>query len=294
MSTEKKIYTHNSHSSIFTTHNSRFKKNLIFIPNKNYHKMKRYIPVLLIALLLSSCNSYKKLTYLQDIGKAADTLYLKKKTEYRLQPADILYVRIITLDEETNRLFNPFYGTRSTTDQIRVESMYFFGYEVNDSGNIELPILNKIHVSGLTINEAKEKIQKYAEEYLKEPMTIVKLHTFKFTILGEVKSPGVKEFGAHQINLMEALALGGDITYNGNRESILILRANQDNNKAFRVDITNKDLVNSEFYYIQPNDVIYVEPLKTTLFRERTSDYLYFVTSFTSVLITLLLIISLL
>ncbi len=256
--------------------------------------MKRYIPVLLIALLLSSCNSYKKLTYLQDIGKAADTLYLKKKTEYRLQPADILYVRIITLDEETNRLFNPFYGTRSTTDQIRVESMYFFGYEVNDSGNIELPILNKIHVSGLTINEAKEKIQKYAEEYLKEPMTIVKLHTFKFTILGEVKSPGVKEFGAHQINLMEALALGGDITYNGNRESILILRANQDNNKAFRVDITNKDLVNSEFYYIQPNDVIYVEPLKTTLFRERTSDYLYFVTSFTSVLITLLLIISLL
>lgn len=254
--------------------------------------MIRPIIITLIAIFFVSCNSYKKLTYMQGIGTPPDTLYTKTKTPYILQPADILYVRIITLDEPTNQLFNPLYGTGSNMYQMSVGSMYLFGYEVNDSGNIELPILKKVHVSGLTVIEAKEKIQKLAEEYLNEAMAIVKLSTFKFSILGEVKAPGVKEFGAFQISLMEALALGGDITYNGNRESILILRASKDNNKAFRIDVTDKNLVNSEFYYIQPNDVIYVEPLKTTLFRERTSDYLYYVTAFTSVITTLLLIIS--
>ena len=254
--------------------------------------MTRTLIITLIALFFASCNSYKKLTYLQNIGTPPDTLYTKTKLPYHLQPADILYVRIVTMDEATNRLFNPLYGTGNTTYQIRSESMYLFGYEINDSGNIELPILKKVHVSGLTVNEAKEKIQKLAEVYLKGSMTIVKLSTFKFSILGEVKTPGVKEFGAHQISLMEALALAGDITYNGNRENILILRASKNSNKAFRIDITDKNLVNSEFYYIQPNDVIYVEPLKTTLFRERTADYLYYVTAFTSVLTTLLLIIS--
>jgi len=254
--------------------------------------MIRPIIITLIAIMFASCNSYKKLTYLQNIGTPPDTLYTKTKLPYLLQPADILYVRIITLDEPTNRLFNPLYGTGTNMTQMREGSMYLFGYEVDGSGNIELPILHKIHVSGLTVNEAKEKIQKLAEEYLNEAMTIVKLSTFKFSILGEVKSPGVKEFGAFQISLMEALALGGDITYNGNRENILILRASKDNNKAYRIDVTDKNLVNSEFYYIQPNDVIYVEPLKTTLFRERTADYLYYVTAFTSVITTLLLIIS--
>lgn len=230
---------------------------------------------------------------MQGIGTPPDTLYTKTKLPYLLQPADILYVRIITMNEATNRLFNPLFGgTGSTTQQIRSESMYLYGYEVNDSGNIELPIIKKVHVNGLTIYEAKEKIQKLAEEYLNEAMTIVKLSTFKFSILGEVNTPGVKEFGAFQISLMEALALGGDITYNGNRENILILRASKNSNRAFRVDVTDKNLVNSEFYYIQPNDVIYVEPLKTTLFRVRTADYLYYVTAFTSVLTTLLLIIS--
>ena len=254
--------------------------------------MIRNIIILILAIFFASCNSYKKLTYMQGIGTPPDTLYKKTKTDYHLQPADILYVRIITLDEPTNRLFNPYYGTGNISNQMRSESMYLYGYELNDSGNIELPIIKKVHVSGLTVIEAKEKIQKLAEEYLNEAMTIVKLSTFKFSILGEVKAPGVKEFGAFQISLMEALALGGDITYNGNRENILILRASKDNNKAFRIDVTDKNLVNSEFYYIQPNDVIYVEPLKTTLFRERTSDYLYYVTAFTSVITTLLLIIS--
>lgn len=251
-----------------------------------------FIPAIAI-LLLSSCNSYKKLTYLQHIGRDADTLYAKKKTEYRLQSADILYVRIITMNDEVDRLFNPLFSVSGGSYYMRAENLYIMGYEITDSGYVELPILKKIHVEGLTVDQAKKKIQEKALEYLKDPQVIVKMHTFRFTILGEVNSPGVKEHGAHQINLMEALALGGDITYNGNRENILILHPTNEGTRIKRIDVTNRDLVATEDYFIQPNDIIYVEPLKTTLLRERTQDYLFYISAFTSILTAVALTINL-
>ncbi|GAI29292.1 unnamed protein product [marine sediment metagenome] len=196
------------------------------------------------------------------------------------------------MNEEVDRLFNPFYRMGTSSLQIGAGSLYLMGYEISDSGYIELPIIKNIYIEGLTIKEAREKIQQSAEKYLNEPHVIVKLSTFKFTILGEVKSPGAKEHGVHQINLLEALVLGGDITYNGNRQNILILRATKDGTKAFRVDVTNKNLVSSEAYYIQPNDIIYVEPLKTTLFREVSSDYLFLLSTITSAVTALLLILN--
>jgi len=258
--------------------------------------MHRYLILtgIISSLLLSSCNSYKKLTYLQNIGKEyPDSLYAKKKLPYRLQPGDILYVRIITQNEVTDRLFNPNLGIQGTAQYMRTENLYIMGYEINDSGYIELPVIKEVFVQGLTVDETKEKILVKARKFIKEPQIIIKPHTFKFTILGEIASPGVKEHGAYQVNLMEALALGGDITYYGNRENILVLRATKDGSKAFRVDVTDNELVASEAYYIQPNDIIYVEPLKTTLFRVRTADYLFYLTAFTSVLTTFVLILNL-
>ena len=189
---------------------------------KQLHKL--FIPFILVVLILSSCNSYKKLTYLQDIGKGADTLYSKEKTAYRLLPGDILYIRLLTMNETTDRLFNPNISTQGASQIMRTENLYIMGYEITDSGYIELPVIRDVFVQGLTIDEAKQKIEAGAREYIKDPQVIIKLHTFKFSILGEVNSPGVKEHGAQQINLLEALALGGDITYSGNRQNIVILR----------------------------------------------------------------------
>jgi len=258
---------------------------------KQLHKL--FIPFVLVVLILGACNSYQKLTYLQDIGRDADTLYSKEKTEYRLLPGDILYIRIITMDETMDLLFNPNIGTQSSSSYMRMESLYLMGYNISDSGYIELPVMRDVFVQGLTITQAKQKIEARAGEFIKDPQIIIKLHTFKFTILGEVKSPGVKEYGAQQLTMLEALALGGDITYSGNRQNIVILRPSEKGTKAFRLDITDKNIAATENFYIQPNDVIYVEPLRSALFRERATDYLFYLTTLTYILTTVALIVSL-
>ncbi len=250
------------------------------------------IPLTLL-LLLSSCNSYKKLTYFQGIGTEDDSLYAKIKEPYLLQPSDILYVRIITVNEQVDRLFNPIFMQGTGAAYLRSENLYIMGYEVSDSGYVDLPVIKKVPVQGLTVEQAKDTITRYAYKYLKDPQVIVKMHTFQFTILGEVRTPGVKEYGAHAMTILEALALGGDITYNGNRENILVLRNVEDNTQVLRLDVTEKDLVGNPAYFVQPNDIIYVEPLKTTLFRERVSDYLFYLTTFTSVLSTIILVLTL-
>jgi len=252
-----------------------------------------FLPIF-VAILLSSCST-KRLTYLREIGYPPDTTYQKIKTAYRLQPADILYVRIITQDEDVNALFNPMFsqgGNAST--MMRGEGLYITGYEVKDSGYIELPILKQVQVKGLTLQEAQDTITSVAFKYLRDPQVIVKLNTFEITVLGEVKSPGLKNHGAYELNLLEAIALAGDITYNGNRENIVLMRPTQDKYEVYRIDLTDKELVGSPAFFVQPNDIIYVEPLRSTLFRETTSDYMFFVSAITGVLSLMVLVFGLL
>ncbi|MCK4921387.1 MAG: polysaccharide biosynthesis/export family protein [Bacteroidales bacterium] len=256
-------------------------------------KLQKYT-ILLGAIILSftSCSQQKQLTILRDIGQQSDTLYQKNKPTYNLQPSDILYVRIITQDEEINKMFNPLLG-QGNTSNMQAGSMYIMGFDIKDSGYIEMPILKKIMVAGLTLDQAQDSITSVAFKYLKNPQIIVKLHSFEFAILGEVKSPGMKSYGTYDLNLLEAIALAGDITYNGNRQNIVLMRPSQKEYQIFRLDLTDKNIVNSEQFFIQPNDVIYVEPLKSTLFRETTSDYMFFVSAMGSVLSFIVLILSL-
>lgn len=246
----------------------------------------------LCIIILSSCNSYKKLTYLQKVNITGDSSYiLKNRSDYKLQPTDILYVKIITQNKEINTLFNPEVETQSSSSYNELSS-YLKNYPVNDSGFIELPILKKIKVSGLSIDSASNLIKEKAKQYLNDVQVIVRLISFRFTILGEVKTPGVKTVYDDQITVLEALAYAGDITYNGNRERILLIRSTENGNKTIRIDATNGNLIEKKDFYILPNDIIYVEPLRSTLFRERASDYLFVVSTLTSTITALLLIIN--
>jgi len=238
----------------------------------------------LTAILLSSCGSYEKLTYLQDIAETGqDSIFAKNKPGYTLQPGDILYIRVITPDEEINKLFDPLMSGQGT-NQLRPETMYYNGYNVSDSGYIQMPVLDTIHVNNLSIAEAKSRITQKASQYLKKAQIIVKMANFRFTVVGEVNAPGAKEVLDDQVNIFEALAYAGDITYNGNRKEVLIIRPTGEGSRTFQVDMTNKDLIDKPLYYIQPNDVIYVKPLRSALFRERSSDYMFLITATSSVL----------
>ncbi len=258
---------------------------------KSYKNIFRLI---ILAVLLSSCNSYEKLTYFQGIEETKDTaMFEKNKPGYQIQAGDLLYIQIITENQEINQLFNPTMS-QANAQYIRPETMFYTSYLVNDSGYIEMPLLESIYVSGLNIDQVQDSIKQKAYRFLKNPQVIAKLANFKFTVLGEVKAPGVKQVTANQVNIMEALAYSGDISYNGNRKDLLLLRQTAKGTQSYRINLTKGDIINSKLYYIMPNDIIYVEPLKSTLFREQASDYVFVISAISSTLTTIVLIITLL
>lgn len=256
-------------------------------------KLIYFIILGFFSLVLVSCNSYEKLTYLQNLEETRDSnIFEKNKSGYLLQAGDLLYIQIITENKEINELFNPLTGV-TASQYVRPETMFYTSYLINDSGYIEMPLLERILVSGLNIDQVRDSVKQKAFRFLKNPQVIVKLANFKFTVLGEVKAPGVKLVTANQINIMEALAYGGDISYNGNRTKILLLRQTNKGTQSYRLDLTKGDIMNSELYYIMPNDIIYVEPLKSTLFREQASDYVFVISALSSTLTAVALIFNL-
>lgn len=246
------------------------------------------------AFLLSSCNSYEKLTYLQNVEETGTgEMYAKNKPGYLLQPGDLLYIQIITENQDINLLFNPTLG-QNASQYLRPESMFYTGYLINDSGLIEMPLLGHIEVSGLTLEQTRDSIRSKALKYLKNPQIITRLANFKFTVMGEVNAPGVKQVTANQVNIMEALAYAGDISYNGNRKKVLLLRQTAEGTHTYRINLTKSDLIKSDMYYIMPNDIIYVEPLGSTLFREQTSDYVFVISAISTTLTAVALVLNLL
>lgn len=248
---------------------------------------------IILLTLLTSCGSYRKLTYLQNIKETGSDSVIKPAIPvYHLQPTDILYVKIISQNKDINELFNSEQGN-TTTGSYNEIGAYLLNYPIDDSGYINLPVLKKIKVATLTMDKAKSLIEEHAKIYLNDVQVIVRLISFRYTVLGEVKSPGVRIVYDEQVTILEALAGAGDITYNGNRQNVLILRPGNNGTITYRIDLTKGDLVLQPNFYIMPNDIIYVEPLGTTLFRERASDYMFIVTSLSSVLTAILLILNL-
>lgn len=258
-------------------------------------RLQSFLLLILVATLLGSCGTTQKLTYLQDLAETRqDSLIDKNKPGYQLQPGDILYIQVVTPNQEINQLFNPLMGTgQNNRTRQSEQSLYYNGYSINDSGYIEMPIMDTIYVNNMTLGQAKERIRKKADKYLKKAQVITRLANFRFTVMGEVTAPGVKQVYDNQVNIMEALAYGGDITYNGNRQNVLIIRPTGEGSKVKRIDVTNKNLIGSENYYIQPNDVIYVEPLSSTLIRERGSDYMFLLSAVSSILSTTVILLNL-
>jgi len=258
---------------------------------------KNYILILLFSVLVfASCRQHKEMTYFQDIGDQPSAIEsIDAKEDYRIQPNDILYVKIITLDEEIMTLFNSISmpgGSRmgGSYQTFNEQSLYFTGFSVSDLGYVEIPTLDTIRVVNLTIEEAKDVIQKKANELIKEPDVLVRLANFKVTILGEVRSPGMISYYNNQTTILEALGKAGDLTDYGNRENVLIIRPTQNGSQTFRVDLTKKNLLASSEYYIKPNDVIIVEPLKAKGTRLFAQDYGTFVSVISSTITAIAII----
>lgn len=229
-------------------------------------KVKASICILIIVSFLSSCVPNKDLIYLQDKGaeKAAMDMQIQLNAKpYKLQIGDLLSINIKALDKELVALFKT---TNDETSQQSQNSLYFNGFTVDIHGNIEIPIIGKMNVLGYTTEEISDRVEELLlKEYFEESANIfvtVKLSGLRFTVNGEVGTTGTVTLFKERVTIMEAIANAGDISVVGNRKDVLIIRQYPEGQKIHHIDLTDISAMQSPYYYIQPNDYIYVKPLK--------------------------------
>ena len=217
---------------------------------------------LALTLLASACVSTEQLTYFpnDEFTTEAPTYIPGKSKEYRLQPRDVISVLIKTLDEETAAYFNIQNG--NGFQQVNPASLYMNGYSIDSNGRITLPEVGETEVAGLTLEQAQEVIEKAVSRYVNNATILVKLVSFKVTVLGEVKDPGYYYIYNDQASVLEVLGLAGDVTELGNRENITLVRQTATGKEAILINLKDPDMLSSTYYFLQPNDVVYVQPLR--------------------------------
>jgi len=226
----------------------------------------------LVVVLLSGCKSYEKVAYLQQSGSDAE---FPDSVQSPI-PSPIIKVGdlfMITINTNTPEAAMPFNlplvpaGDFSSTYSGNNSSYLSYGlgmqnFLVDMEGNLTFPVIGKMKAAGLTKLELEKKIKEavYPKYITEEPIILVRYLNFKVSVLGEVMRPGSFIIDNEKLSILEALALAGDMSIYGKRNSVLLIRENGGNRETVRLDIRNKNLVNSPYFYLQQNDVIYVEP----------------------------------
>jgi polysaccharide biosynthesis/export protein len=230
------------------------------------NSLKSIVSFLVLLTLSFSCVSKKEVVY---YNNAEDALKNAKALSYeiKIHPDDLLMINVGAEDPE---IAAPFNVTVFTTPSQSATASYASNdssryYLVDHEGYINFPTLGRIKIGGLSSSQAIEMLQKKIALYIKNPFVNLRLMNFKFTIQGEVAAPGVYKVDSERLTLIEAISMAHDLTLYGKRENILIIREINGVKTFNRIDITKADFINSPFYYITQNDVIYVEPIKTKI-----------------------------
>jgi len=224
------------------------------------------LTVLVLSVLASSCIPQKDSVYLQNKDNAANASHIISEVQkpYRIQINDILNIRVKALDQELVQMFNPVGDANLNAGSA--ERAYFDGFTVDLHGDIRIPTLGNISVLGYTTEEIEKIIEKkLLDEQFKETANIfvtVKLSGLRFTVNGEVGTPGTITMFQERVNIFEAIANVGEIPITGDKKDVLIIRQYPQGQQIHHLDLTDVNVMKSQYYYIQPNDMIYVKPLK--------------------------------
>lgn len=238
-----------------------------------------------ITLSFSSCTSNKNLVYLRTIQANDSLVFEKKNVVPQLQIGDILYVRIMSINKDINDLFN--LDNNTNLSNASDASVSLKGFTINSNGNIRLPVIDTVHVAGLTITEAEQQIQEKVNSYFKNATVILKSLNTKISVLGEVNRPGSFIVSKPEVNVLEALAMAGDVNQNGNKRNVTIIRNIDGSNVTYKIDLTDKNILKSEEFYLYPNDVVIVNPLGLKAFRLTSPTISLFFSGLTALITTL-------
>jgi len=237
-----------------------------------------------------SCRSSKDLIFFKDA--ANNEIIQGSPVEYILKSGDILYVSIKSMNPEVNTLFNPESNMETGTGQgfmkfTTPSGAYLYGFEVDVDGNLKLPMLGKIKVSGVPISQIESVVQKKADEFLNDAIVKVKLLNYKVTVLGEVRMPGTYYNYNNTITVIQALAMASGNTDYASIKKVMVVRPSADGNKSYLLDLGSKDIYSSEAFYLQPNDYVIVQPGKNKNFQLNGQAISIFFSSVSMLILTL-------
>ncbi|GAB4052647.1 polysaccharide biosynthesis/export family protein [Spirosoma litoris] len=228
---------------------------------------------------LIGCVSSKQVVYFQDNVGTRGSVQLADAYIPQIQPGDVLSIQVSSLNPEASVYFNPYTPTSAasvrTQQQTNTSGLpEMAGYLVTPSGEIELPLVGRLTVSNLTISECNALIKKKLIPFLKEPTVNIRNLNFRISVLGEVNRPALFTIPNDQVTLIEAIGLAGDATIYGRRDNVLVIREESGKKTFTRIDLTQRDLFRSPYYYLHPNDIVYVEPGKA---RVANADRFYLI-----------------
>ena len=241
----------------------------------NYKKTKLSLFLFLSMLIMSSCSGIKDIIYFQKLDTTKEIKQSSDLYEARIKPKDLLSITVVTSEPSASKMFNlivPQIAELSSQSYLTSQPS-LQTYLVNNDGEIDFPVFGKIKVKGLTIKEFETLLQKKLESaFSKErPIVTIRFTNYAVNVLGEVNRPGKYTANNERITILEVLSAAGDLTIYGRRDNVKVLRENADGNKTFiSVNLNDENIINSPVYYLEQNDVVYVEPNKT---KSRATNY---------------------
>ncbi len=253
-------------------------------------KKQRIFSLFLIFLLFNSCITYKKLTYLKDLGRL-DTFPVSDKeeilsftpTSYRILPYDNLFIRVITPDPQWSEIFNV--GLTGQGGTVTQESAGLLGYSVDNEGYIEIPFVGKIFAAGRTLADLKTELDTTFKHYVTDAAITIRLVNNYVSLIGELRSPGRYLLTKDRINIFEALSLANDLNEFSNRQKVQLIRPTPYGPVVKEFSLSDRSILASEFYYVMPNDIIYVKPLSGRMFAYNTSILTLFLNTLTTTML---------
>ena len=244
----------------------------------------------MLAMGFASCVSHKELLILNDIPlDADDTEVISNQFDMRLQPDDLLSITVSSYNIEAAKPFNSLGDQQVLAQALQSQTNaveLLTGYFVDSEGFIDMPVIGRFNVNKKTIAEVKEALVNEMKVYLKDPVVNIRVLNFKVSVLGEVKTPGTIRLTNKRITIFEAIGMAGDLTAYSNRTNVIIIREKNGKRSTKRLNLQSKNIFSSPYYYLQQNDVVYVEPNKTkaNTVADKSSRVLAYVSTAISVL----------
>jgi len=250
--------------------------------------------VIIVTLLVTtSCNRRVRYIYKEDQKIDSVYSYPVKSEMYKLKPNDVLHIKIITTEPDINKLFEIDKQANNLNKNQNGGNFYLSGFTVNDTGYVQIPILGNLEASGKTVREFRTEVTAKTHQYLKDAIVNVKFVSFKISFLGEVEHKGPVYIYQDNIDILEAVSRAGGVTDYANMTDVTVVREEAGKRLVYKLDLTRRELLTSDKFYLYPDDIIIVEPINAKIAQMNIKDYFFFFSALSSVISTTAIILSL-